>query len=534
MNKVNKKYLIIGIVSVLIILIGLSVAYWVAVVQGEGREMTFTVETLKIKFTDDEIINDTDIPLGWTKIKEFTVENLGKSDYIYQINIEELINTLVTDSLEYRITSEDETAYKMEDYKLIQKCPDKCTQVIGKSISIKSGETHRYQIEFRYPNKEFEDQTDDQEKEFKGKLSITRGKKRVLADFFEEKYPNATSRKDFKNADEEGAVHIEEGDYTEGGAKVYYWTGNVNDTPYDNWVKFGQDSSGTDLWWRIIRTNEDGGLRLLYHGTGPDVTNAYIGTSAYNSTSNNPMYVGYMYGTTGNNNTGLTNNRANSKDSTIKGVIDKWYEDNLKVKGYDKYISKTAIYCNDRNTKGYQTSSIMYYAAYDRLYNKNHPSFKCGLDTSENSPTLYSTASTETERKRDMFTTSNSSDIGNEQLQYPIALMTADEVVYAGGLYGQNSKSYYYYNNANGNSIDGYWWTMSPYFFNATYSYVYGVTNNSSSNLPGNLSGSGAGGSTPVVRPVLSIKACATLKGSGTTEDPYIPEIDDTCAKADN
>ena len=53
----NKKYLIIGIVSVLIILIGVTLAYWIAVVQGEGKKITVTVDTLKIVFTDDELIN---------------------------------------------------------------------------------------------------------------------------------------------------------------------------------------------------------------------------------------------------------------------------------------------------------------------------------------------------------------------------------------------------------------------------------------------------------------------------------------------
>ena len=70
---------------------------------------------------------------------------------------------------------------------------------------------------------------------------------------------------------------------------VYYFAGNVA----DNWVEFA------GKMWRIIRTNEDGGVRLLYHGTSTTATDAYISTSAYNETYNNTMYVGYMYGSTG-------------------------------------------------------------------------------------------------------------------------------------------------------------------------------------------------------------------------------------------
>ena len=44
---------------------------------------------------------------------------------------------------------------------------------------------------------------------------------------------------------------------TEEETTVYYFAGNAT----DNWVKFG------GFYWRIIRTNADGSVRLLYHGT---------------------------------------------------------------------------------------------------------------------------------------------------------------------------------------------------------------------------------------------------------------------------
>lgn len=50
----------------------------------------------------------------------------------------------------------------------------------------------------------------------------------------------------------------------ENGTDVYYFSGNAQ----NNWVKFG------DFYWRIIRTNADGSIRLLYHGTSTDSTSA--------------------------------------------------------------------------------------------------------------------------------------------------------------------------------------------------------------------------------------------------------------------
>lgn len=69
---------------------------------------------------------------------------------------------------------------------------------------------------------------------------------------------------------------------------------------------------------RIIRTNKDGSVRLLYARTSHDTTEGYIGTSAFNSTRNKSRYVGYMYG----ENTSLADNRTNTTDSEINGVID--------------------------------------------------------------------------------------------------------------------------------------------------------------------------------------------------------------------
>ena len=286
---------------------------------------------------------------------------------------------------------------------------------------------------------------------------------------------------------------------TENRTTVYYFAGNAT----DNWVKFGKNASNQDLYWRIIRTNSDGGVRLLYHGTSTTATDAYIGTSAFNSTRDNPMYVGYMYGTSGS----LVNNRTNANNSTIKTTIDNWYKDNLNS-NYGKYISTTAVYCNDRSvTNGtYSTSSSFDYAAYTRLKTNKTPSYDC--------------AATE-----DKFTVDSST--GNGKLKYPIALMTADEVLFAGGLYGTNAPTWYYKNSANGSSTgDTWWWLLSPSIWGGSHAHVFGVGGSSN---PGGLYNNLVSG-TLGVRPVLSLKADVLYKsGDGSAESPYeIQETPDT------
>ena len=71
----------------------------------------------------------------------------------------------------------------------------------------------------------------------------------------------------------------------------YYYRGAVA----GNYVKMA------DKYWRIIRVNGDGTLRLIYDGTsghanGESSSNRQVGTSAFNSWWSDNAYVGYMYG----------------------------------------------------------------------------------------------------------------------------------------------------------------------------------------------------------------------------------------------
>ena len=271
---------------------------------------------------------------------------------------------------------------------------------------------------------------------------------------------------------------------TEDSKTVYYFAGNAT----DNWVKFGKNASNQDLYWRIIRTNSDGGVRLLYHGTSTTATDAYIGTSAFNSSYNDIAYVSYMYGNLGS----VVNARENTTNSTIKTIIDKWYKDNLNT-NYGKYLSTTAVYCNDRST-----SDNTNFGASTRLYTNKTPSYDC--------------ATTE-----DKFTVDTST--GNGKLTYPIALMTADEVSFAGGVYGTNAPTWYYKNSANGSSTGStWWWLLSPRRWDGGFAVVFGVYGSSN---PGYLYYYNVN-NTNGVRPAISLKSCIKYStGNGSASDPY-------------
>ena len=271
--------------------------------------------------------------------------------------------------------------------------------------------------------------------------------------------------------------------------RTYYFAG----APTDNWVYFA------GFYWRIIRINEDGSLRIIYNGTNPNQTgeDLQIGTSNFNDEYNDNAYVGYMYGTPG----GLTyaETHANINDSTIKVVLDEWYEKNLL--NYAEYISTEAGFCGDRTpSTSEETSNGLggtgtiqtYYGAYIRLITNSSPSYECN--------------------DNDLFTVSSSSK-GNKALDYPIGLITADEVKYAGsGRSSANNNKYFLYTGNN-------YWTMTPSWLllsrSAAGFFVYnsGMLGGSGPYMVANPYG---------VRPVINLEAHTIISGSGTTSDPYI------------
>ena len=189
-------------------------------------------------------------------------------------------------------------------------------------------------------------------------------------------YDTVLTRNDFSQTVTEittGTIYksLDETQYDNDG-EVYYFAGN----PTDNWVEFG------GYWWRIIRINGNGSIRLIYSGSstsGPVTTGeeTQIGTSAFNTNYNDNMYVGYMYQS--NQVHGLTSS------STIKEKLDQWYQNNL-ISVSDK-IDGNAGFCGDRepstdlstsNGQGGTGTTNTYYGAYIRLLNSNkQPTFEC-------------------------------------------------------------------------------------------------------------------------------------------------------------
>ncbi len=268
----------------------------------------------------------------------------------------------------------------------------------------------------------------------------------------------------------------------------YYYAG----APTDNYVKFA------GFYWRIIRINGDGTIRMIYEGTearanGKASEKTHIGTIAFNTSDNNNMYVGFKYTSGELHGTGT--------ESEILKTLNSWYDNNLK--SYESNIDTNAGFCNDRepstnreiiNGLGGTGTTETYYVGYLRINSKGlggtaMPTYKC-------------------KNENDLFTKVGANK-GNKSLTNPIGLITADEAVYAGGL-GEDNRNYYLFT--------GYtYWTMTPYAFSSdayafmTCLFTYGtlgINNSLNALYP--------------VRPVINIRSDVTLTGTGTASNPYV------------
>ena len=511
----RKKEIIIGIVCILIVVISVSFAWFSIDLQGEDKALTVNSTSLKITFDNgSSAITASDISPGWSTSSDFSIKSTSDVDYSYDIILKNYINTFtLTKYLQYKITS-DNGEYNMTEYEELPSSVLSGDFILAYNITITPGSTQNYTLHLRYVNDENVNQSDDMAKTLSGNIFITDGtvdryngyQEGTLAWKILDDNPMVVLRNDFNSTFTYNTTHTiykttEKNVHNTSDTTVYYYAGNTT----NNWVKFGKDSYGNDFYWRIIRTNADGSVRLLYSGKSPDTTAGYIGSSKFNDVTmetTDPMYVGYMYGTSGS----LESNRTNTNDSTIKTYIDNWYANNMTA--YTSYLSTTAVYCNDRNLASgstYSTSSEFYYAADERLARNKTPSYNC--TTAE-----------------DAFSVDNTS----AKLTYPIGLMTADEVSYAGGVvYTSLSSPYvWYYSNSAGGSSTGseWWWLVSAYDWyyvssssgNAYVFCVYG------SNDPGRLS-DGYVLNSVGVRPTVSVKSETMISGgAGTSDNPYI------------
>ena len=298
---------------------------------------------------------------------------------------------------------------------------------------------------------------------------------------------------------------------TEGSVPVYYYRGDAD--------KVNNNIIFNNMCWKIIRTTENNGVKIIYNGTPTDGkcetqtgTSTQIGTSKFNEKHDDNAYVGFMYGTAGSTTYEATH--ANTNESTIKKYIDNWYSQNFDETTTNKL--EDTVFCNDRSTKAYDANTIgdTSMSSYGNLgYGKNKTLYGAAHRASyylkNPNPSLVC------QNDNDKFTVDSKN--GKGKLSYPVGLITLDEAVLAGfNTYYSNTSDYK--DTANYLYTNSHYWTFSPVMLNDHGNADVGLV--CSTGYVSNDYVFYAYG----VRPVVSL-ADGTLvnpNGDGTSTNPYV------------
>ena len=509
----DKKRIILTIFLVLItVTTGLlfTYGYFTTSVREEKQELTITSGKLALIFEDNSDGINATLSLGESVTKEFKIRNTGTQDVTTNMLFSDMINTYMEESLSYKLeykTSEDgewglvETVRENVPIPIIPG-----DRNLAKDLTIPAGETYYYKLTFTFNDLDI-NQNSDLNAIFTSKFKL--GDVAFEPGFIPVAVMSILNDQPVKGVNEgspnfalaattDEGVYAMEDDY----GMSYYYRGAVE----NNYVKFG------DFYWRIIRINGDGSLRIIYDGTqgyANGINNAgrlAYTYKAFNSQYNDAKYVGWMFGGTKSSiSTSKTQAQTNRTNSELKTLVDAWYKTNIVDKNLSDKVSDT-LFCNDRsipgaaNTgwsqdtgKGYGSNSTAYGATLRIGYwskdpSKVQPIFTCP-------------------QKNDAFTVSDEVK-GNVDLTYPVGLITADEIVAAGsGVYQATNSSYYLYKGP-------FYWTLTPGLFhgNARIFHVWDYFNETT-----------VGNSGGAVAPVINLKAeyVQTMIGDGTINNPY-------------
>ena len=511
-KKKQKRVIIYVMIISLICVVGVSYAFFTA---GMSSETSTTVRadagTMKITYDGGANIDLAGIypkdDVWATKTITVTGNNTTDAEMYYKLTLVVDSNTFKTDDpLQYELVSTN-TSTNGEIIPNISK-----TDITGTSIELGSGKfakannaSRTYELKIYYPRKATS-QNANQGAAFSAHVEITSAKaptaptgsnlaETILANN-EVKTPITTPGAAV-STNEEALLASTEDDY----GKSYYFRGAVT----NNYVEFANKC------WRIVRVGGDSSIKLVLHNDNTakaanpcaaanNSTSAafarYSGEtyeSAFNSSFDDNIYVGFKYGTPGSSKYETTH--ANTNKSTILTNLETWYTNNLKT--YADKIADT-VWCNDKtnvtdttydpwglntNGLGYGKNKT-YYSATQRLVSKNFmggtgPSLKCNGELSK--------------------------------ITSKVGLITADELAYAGYAFAKDNTTTYLQENA----TDTWWWSLSPNDFNDGGARVWGV--NGGNGTLYNFNVDDAHG----VRPSISLKSTTNVTGNGTSDKPY-------------
>ncbi|MBE6154421.1 MAG: hypothetical protein E7163_02460 [Firmicutes bacterium] len=258
-------------------------------------------------------------------------------------------------------------------------------------------------------------------------------------------------------------------------ALSYYYAG----APTDNYVKFA------GAYWRIIRINGNGSLRMIYSGNVDEIDALTIeddGITKFDVLANG-------YDDSETRYTQLCEDYSPYDSCSFD-----------ELENYNEYLDIELGFCLDKTY-----SEDYYCTAFTVITKEECLSYPSSFNYAWELGTIYGPYKRLVKNKAPIFECPDSNDLDKIEA----GLITADEVAYVGGVVKQENKNYYLYT--------GYeYWTWSLYVDNFdSYDIFFTVEDN------GSLNAAYEGYGTISIRPVINLKSNILLTGLGTIDVPY-------------
>ena len=552
MNRRQKIIVsVTGIFLVLLILVGLTYAYFLTKINGNTNDKSISVTTanLILKYDDinDILISENAVEPGKSWVKTFSATNEGNKAVTYGVALENLVNTLErTEDLVY--TLECKEFNKGDEISsggnVSSTGGTNCTGVTETEFptlssiivqnTIDDDKVQAYTLTVTYKEANT-NQSVDMGKQFSAKVNIVDpntfgayGTGTLASTII------SSAKKGGENRTTWGTSTIPSSADTSSTERVlnsapddygtsYYYRGNV----LDNNVTFAGKN------WKIVRINGDGSVRLILDGSA--------GNSKFNTNEDDNAYVGYMYGLTGQTSTNTnqcvklnsagtaaevdtTNTteetcvaagnkwaptaydatHTNVVSSTAKTLLESWYKTNIVDTNNTEYIAEN-VFCNDKSLKS-GTGIGKEGTDYNGKYSES-------LECAKGANNDYSRF---TSRNNTSDTTIKGVKV-NKDLLYPIGLLSFSELEFVGlGTYDEIRDEYDTNSYLNRSDISS-WWLLSPLDFYISSAHEWGFydDNGALGNIYSYINNS-------TLRPVINIKLSVLINGGdGTSSNPY-------------
>lgn len=492
-NKFGFILLYIGVIICSLVFITSTYAYITIELANEEKPIVISTfdKNMEISYIDTSNVSLVNGYTGQEINKTFTVKNTGDSIVYYDIMLENVVNNFENkNDLVYTLIGDNDLVVKEHII------PSMDTH-IASNIMIDINETHTYNLNIKFI-KTIEDQSNNMNKTFSSNINIVSSSINIgtniykSEDYLGYKIISQVIGNELSDSFKNQINGVYKTNSSINGSTTYFYRG---DKKLNNNIIIG------DYCFRIIRTTETNGIRVIYNGIKNEDGSCNSKTpyleekNVFNDKDNFNAYVGYMYGIVSSNS--YINEHSNSNSSDIKIALDTWYVNHLKE--YANLLDKESIYCNNRNTNEFLYKGTLYgthgYSNYNTGYELTNSYYLNNKDVSY-----------ECINENDRLTINNS-------LDNPVGLISVNELYYAG--YDVNIKNDKKKNINNYLYTNNNYWTMTPAYFNGSSAYNFVVASNRV--IPDKVS------NLNYIRPAITLKYDTIVsEGDGSNLTPYI------------